>query len=82
MKKNRRKFKSAYKTQLALEALKERRRVYQIVPEFDIPPNHISAWKREFLDNASSSFGDHTSREQLKDLEQKKEELPLDLLSS
>ena len=75
MKRTRRKFTSAFKTQVVLEALKERQTVAEIAQQFDIHPNQISAWKREFLENAQSAFGDRATTEQLKDLEQEKEEL-------
>jgi len=52
MKKTRRKFTSAFKAKVAIEALKERETLSELAKRFDLHPNQISMWKREFLDNA------------------------------
>lgn len=72
MKRTRRKFTAAFKTKVVLEALKERKTVSELAQEFELHPNQITTWKREFLDNACSAFGDHHQTEQLKDAEQEK----------
>lgn len=57
MKKSRRKFSAEFKTNVALEAIKERGSLSQLAMRFELNPNQISQWKREFLDNASKAFG-------------------------
>lgn len=55
MGRTRRKFSSAFKAKVALEALKERKTLSELSKEFELHPNQISQWKKEFL-AASSSF--------------------------
>jgi len=56
MKKSRRKFTAAFKAQVAIEALKERETLGELAKRFEIHPNQISQWKREFLKNSSKAF--------------------------
>lgn len=56
MKKTRRKFTAAFKTQVVLEAIKERRTLTELAKRFEVHPNQISTWKKEFLDNADKAF--------------------------
>jgi len=56
MKKSRRKFSAEFKAKVAIEALKERETLSELANRFDISPNQISIWKREFLNNASQAF--------------------------
>ena len=62
MKNTRRKFSSAFKTQVVLEAIKERESLSELSARFEVHPNVISNWKREFLSKASSVF-DSKSKE-------------------
>ena len=56
MKKTRRKFTSAFKTKVVLEALKERYTVAELAKRFELHPNQISQWKKEFMEHASLVF--------------------------
>lgn len=56
MKKTRRKFSSAFKAKVAIEALKERETLSKLAIRFELHPNQISQWKQEFLENSSSVF--------------------------
>jgi transposase-like protein len=56
MKKNRRKFSSQFKAKVAIEALKEKETLTELAKRFEVHPNQISQWKREFLDNADKAF--------------------------
>ena len=56
MKKSRRKFTAAFKAQMAIEALKERETLAELAKRFEIHPNQIGQWKREFLKNSSKAF--------------------------
>lgn len=56
MKRMKRKFSAKFKAQVALEALKERESLAELAKKFELHPNQISQWKREFLDRASLAF--------------------------
>lgn len=75
MKKSRRKFSAAFKTKVVLEALKERKTVSELSEQFELHPNQISTWKKEFLMNAEKAFSDDKSMEELKASEKEKEDL-------
>lgn len=63
MKKTRRKFTAKFKSQVAIEAIKERESLAELAKRFEIHPNQISAWKREFLEGAEQVFGGSAGRE-------------------
>lgn len=52
----RRKFTSKFKTKVVLEALKERQSVAELAQKYELHPNQISTWKKEFLANAEQVF--------------------------
>ena len=52
----RRKFTAKFKTKVVLEALKERYTTNELAQRFDVAPQQISTWKREFLNNAEDVF--------------------------
>lgn len=56
MKKSRRKFDSSFKAQVVIEALKERESLNELAVRFELHPNQISQWKKEFLANSSLVF--------------------------
>ena len=56
MKRSRRKFTKAFKVKVAIEAIRERATVSELCKQFELHPNQISQWKREFLDNAENAF--------------------------
>ncbi len=60
MKKSRRKFDSAFKAKVAVEALKERQTLSELAVKFDLHPNQISQWKQEFLENSALVFEQKT----------------------
>ena len=57
MKKSRRKFSAKFKTKVVLEALKERMTMQELAAKYELHPNQISMWKKDFLDGAESVFG-------------------------
>ena len=56
MKKSRRKFTATFKTKVVLEALKERLTLQELASKFELQPNQITLWKKEFLNNSSAAF--------------------------
>lgn len=52
----RKKYTSKFKTKVVLEALKERSSVAELAQKYDIAPQQIHLWKREFLSSAESVF--------------------------
>ncbi|MXV38679.1 transposase [Flavobacteriaceae bacterium Ap0902] len=72
MRKGRRKFTRAFKTKVAIEALKERETLQELSKRFEVSSNQISQWKRAFLENAEKAF-DHQGKKQ-------KEEVDVDKL--
>lgn len=56
MKRTRRKFSPEFKAKVALEAIKERYTLSELAIKFELHPNQISQWKREFLENATQVF--------------------------
>ena len=56
MKRSRRKFTAEFKARVVLEAIKEHKSLSELAEQFELHPNLISIWKREFLENAASVF--------------------------
>ncbi len=55
-KQSRRKFSSEFKTKVVLEALKERQSLEALAKTYELHPNQITTWKKEFLSRASTVF--------------------------
>ena len=55
-KKSRRKFSADFKAKVVIEALKERNTIEQIAKKYELHPNQITLWKKEFLNKASNIF--------------------------
>lgn len=69
MKQKRRKFTVTFKTQVVLEALKERETLQELAKRFELHPNQITQWKRAFMDNAEKAFGENDSPESQVDVD-------------
>lgn len=69
MKRTRRKFTGAFKAKVAIEALKERESLAELSKHYEVHPNIISKWKKEFLENSAHVF----------DLQSKEEEKEIDI---
>jgi len=70
----RRKFTSKFKAKVVLEALKERETVKELAQKFELSPQQINLWKREFLNGAEEVFA-KGAKSQKSEAEQKEEQL-------
>lgn len=52
----RKKYTSKFKTKVVLETLKERSSIADLAQKYEIAPQQIHLWKREFLSKAESVF--------------------------
>jgi transposase len=60
---SRRKFTSKFKAKVVLESLKETHTMAELAQKYQLHPQQISNWKREFLDNAEKVFtGDKANK--------------------
>lgn len=76
MKRSRRTFSSEFKAKLALEAIKEVRTISELAHQYQVHPNLISQWKKEFLSKAEKVFsGSKDEAEQINKLQKEREEL-------
>jgi transposase len=50
-KKRRRKFRAEFKAKVVLDALKEHSTIEELSKKYEIHPNQIKTWKKEFLNN-------------------------------
>ena len=71
MKKERRKFSAAFKTKVALEAIKEKETLQQLASKFEVHANQITQWKREFLESAEDIFSKKKSEEKVNEEKEK-----------
>ena len=69
----RRKFTSKFKTKVVLEALKERQTVKELAQKFEITPQQIGTWKRDFLKEADTVFS-KGEKSKKSEAEEKKDE--------
>lgn len=71
---DRRKFTATFKSEVVLEALKERKTMSELAQQFDLHPSQITTWKKDFLASASKVFEDGADPER-EALQQKQDEL-------
>ena len=76
MKKSRRTFSANFKAKVAIEAIKEIKTISELAQMYQVHPNLISLWKKEFLSNAGKVFGTvRDESEQIKNLKKEKDDL-------
>ena len=67
----RRKFSSKFKTKVVLEALQERMSMSELARKFELQPQQIVQWKKEFLSSAEEVF-DKKSKDSRSESEKEK----------
>ncbi len=75
MRMTRRKFTAKFKAQVAIEALKERESMAELATRFELHPNQISTWKKEFLEHADQAFGGPSAAPGITELELERDRL-------
>ncbi len=76
MKKSRRNLSGAFKAEVAIEAIKGIQTVAELAHRYEVHPNQVSQWKREFLARAGEIFeGDKRQKEELDRLREERNEL-------
>ena len=83
MKRKRRKFTAAFKSKVALEALREEKPIAAIASRHRIHPNQVSSWKRKAIEGMSETFSAGPDRrrdreEEVRDLHAKIGELTIE----
>lgn len=75
MKRERRKFTNAFKTEVVLEALKEKKTISELAEKYKLYPSQIASWKTEFLEKVDQVFGsDQAETVHKKQMKEKLEE--------
>ena len=69
-KRARRKFSADFKTKVVIEALKERSTIEEISRKYELHPNQITTWKKEFLANAASVFAAESDKSDVKEAQE------------
>ena len=77
-KRTRRKFSADFKAKVVIESLKEKSTIEEIARKYELHPNQIALWKKEFLSKAASVFA---SEENLS-TDKKQQDVLLDKLYS
>ncbi len=62
------------KRKWVLEAIKKKETLQQLSSKFEVHPNQISQWNKEFLDGAEQIFSKNNTEEKINN-EQEKEDL-------
>lgn len=66
-KRSRRKFSSAFKVKVVLEALKERSTLEELSGKYELHPTQINAWKKEAMSKPSQIFGSRDGDEEARE---------------
>lgn len=75
MKKLRRKFSKEFKLKVVLEAVKEQSTLKELCEKYELHPNLISKWKKDFLEKAEAIMDSKTPNQSQADFDREKEKL-------
>jgi len=70
----RKKYTSKFKTKVVLEAIKEQSSVAELAQKYELAPQQINLWKREFLAHADSVF-DQKGKSKKSQVDEEKDQL-------
>ena len=59
----RKSFTAAFKSKVAVEAIKGHRTISELATEFDVHPTQINAWKKQLLECSSQAFSGKKQRD-------------------
>ena len=62
--KPRRKFSADFKAKVVIEALKERSTIEELARKYELHPNQITIWKKQFLDHSAAVFEDSETKKE------------------
>ena len=68
-------FTSAFKSKVAIEALKGHKTVSELASEFEIHPTQVNNWKRQLIEVSKSAFNDKQQRNTQKQQEAERDRL-------
>jgi transposase-like protein len=71
----RKSYTAEFKARVALEAVKEESTISQIASKYELHPNQVTTWKKNFLENLSQLFVDKRTKKAKKQAEVKEERL-------
>ena len=74
MSKGRRKFTNEQKFQIVIEAIKGERQISEIAAQYQVHPNQVSNWKKQFIEKGASVFNNKAD-DSKKILEETQEDL-------
>jgi transposase-like protein len=61
--KTKRPLTAAFKTKIVLEAIKEQTTISSIAQKYEVHPNQVTTWKKQFLENAENAFDSNPRHE-------------------
>lgn len=71
----RKSYTAEFKARVALEAIKEESTIAEIASKYEVHPNQVMTWKKNFTENASKLFIDKRTKKAKKHAEVKEEGL-------
>lgn len=69
--------KAFFKKKVVLEALKGRETIQETASKYELYPNQITSWKKQFLEDADQVFSDDKSAADLKKAKSERDELSI-----
>jgi len=75
MKKQRRKFSKEFKLKVILESLKERQTIQQLSQQYEIHPQQITNWKKDYLEKSLAIMDIRSTKDKTASVEKEKEKL-------
>lgn len=71
----RKSYTAKFKARVALEAVKEESTIAEISSKYEVHPNQVTTWKKNFIENSDQLFIDKRTKKAKKHAEVKEESL-------